>query len=71
MKISSSRLHVLRDLLAQCLDRRKFNFIAHPVEKANFDLALRPQLEGMKIEQVRLDRKLVGSKCRTIAHIRD
>ena len=66
MKISSSLLHILCDLLAQCLDRRKLNFVAKPVEKGNLDFALRRQLDGMKIEQVRLDRKRLGSKRRRL-----
>jgi len=40
MKISSGRVHVARDLLAQSLDRRELDLIAQPVEKRNLNFAL-------------------------------
>src|ERR1017187_5035799 len=71
LKISSRLFHVASDLLTQRLDRRKLDFITHPVEKTDLELALRRQLNGIKVQQVSFDRKRIRSKRWTIAHVRD
>src|SRR5258708_177074 len=69
MKISARLLHVMRDLLAQGLDGRKLDLIAHAVEKTDLDFALRSQVNRMEVQQVRLDGKRLRAERRTIANI--
>src|ERR1700722_292303 len=69
MEISSCLLYVAPDLLAQSLDRRKFDFIAQPIEKANLHLALRRQFDGMKVQQVSLDGKRIRSEGWAVSYI--
>src|SRR5271166_6497548 len=71
MKIPSRLLYIARDLLAQCLDRRKLDLIAYTVEKTDFDFALRRQFNRMKVQQVSLDGKRIRPKRGTIADVRD
>src|SRR5260370_3879533 len=69
MKISARLLHIARDLFAQRVDRRELDLIAYSVEKTDLDFALRRQLNGMEVQQVRLDGKRLRAERRTIANI--
>ena len=71
MKISPRLLHIAAYLLAQRVNRGKFNLIPHPLQKTYFNFGLRRQFNGMEIQQMRFDRKQFCSKRWTIAHIRD
>src|SRR5271169_3661674 len=71
MEVPSRLLYIACDLLAQRLYGRKLDLIAHPLEEADFDFALRRQFNGVKVQQVGLDRKRLRTEGRTIAHVRD
>src|SRR5947208_13777928 len=61
--------YIARNLLAKSVDGREFDFIPQSLQKTNLHLCLWSQLNGMKIQQMRLDGKQVRSKCRPVAHV--
>ena len=71
MKKASSFSYVLANLLAQGLHRRKFDFVAEPSEKINFDFRFWIQFDGMEVEQMGFDRKRLGAEGGTIADVGD
>jgi aspartate carbamoyltransferase catalytic subunit len=68
-KESAGPVDVFADLGPQLFNRRKLNFVAKSLQKANLNYRVRVQREGMEIEQVTLNGKRIHTKGRSIAYI--
>jgi hypothetical protein len=52
MEEAAGVLHIMRDLLTQCVNVRKLLLIAQPFEEREFDLGLRRKFDLVKVEQM-------------------
>src|SRR5215475_5639993 len=68
-KIPSRPADVPANLLAQSVDRIKFDFIAQPLEKEQLDLGLGGERNGMKVEQVSFDGKRICAESWTVTDV--
>src|SRR5271167_2669026 len=71
MEIMPRPAHVVGNLLAQRFHRGKLDLPAQPVQEKKFNLGLCRQLDGMKVQQVGLDRERLLSEGWAIAGVGD
>src|SRR5579872_771406 len=69
MKIATSLFYVLANLFAQAFHGRKFDFVAQPLQKMNFNLCFRIQFDRMEVEQMGFYGKRLGPECGTVPDV--
>src|SRR5271168_1897736 len=71
MEVSARLVDIASNLLPQNFDGRKLDLVAQALQKADLDLRLRREFDGMEIEQVGLDGEKLRPEGWTIPHIRN